>query len=377
MSYMIYALLRLYKRATRTCGGGSYISEEISKMVGAFSENKAFGIRVNKLGGDICRRIWETMHLINNFLKCCQRFKEFYDGGWLLLESLLVESQMGVRVTVFYCPENHSLLRFKELGIAHIVILPKFHVLMVKQLISKPPKDETKSRPRTKNPYLLKADTRSGVEIENRDEYLPLSIMLSILELAKAMPFLSKTHPKQAETYSSFYRCDGEFLCLSSVSSFTTPRVITCGPMDSWVGQLIEIVSANNIGNWGKACGNDSNPNAAASAEIQPTLQCWNVDDQIFIVQYLHHCHDPTRSLLDRCQEEMMNPMLELLRKLKKMDIADRLSALSELADQDLEDGDHTSDQHVKRTKVQSCDIEPAIVEIHRTWLHLSTILVS
>ncbi|KAL0717467.1 hypothetical protein Bca4012_066789 [Brassica carinata] len=29
-------------------------------------------------------------------------------------------------------------------------------------------------------------------------------------------------------------------------------------------------------------------------------------------------------------------------------------------------------------TKVQSCDIEPAIVEvIHRTWLHLSTILVS
>ncbi|KAF2610852.1 hypothetical protein F2Q70_00010195 [Brassica cretica] len=169
-------------------------------MVGAFSENKAFGIRVNKLGGDICRRIWETMHLINNFLKCCQRFKEFYDGGWLLLESLLVESQMGVRVTVFYCPENHSLLRFKELGIAHIVILPKFHVLMVKQLISKPPKDETKSRPRTKNPYLLKADTRSGVEIENRDEYLPLSIMLSILELAKAMPFLSKTHPKQAET---------------------------------------------------------------------------------------------------------------------------------------------------------------------------------
>lgn len=29
----------------------------------------------------------------------------------------------------------------------------------------------------------------------------------------------------------------------------------------------------------------------------------------------------------------MMNPMLELLRKLKKMDIADRLSALSELAD--------------------------------------------
>lgn len=73
-------------------------------------------------------------------------------------------------------------------------------VLMVKQLISKPPKDETKSRPRTKNPYLVKADTRSGVEIENRDEYLPLSIMLSILELAKAMPFLSKTHPKQAET---------------------------------------------------------------------------------------------------------------------------------------------------------------------------------
>lgn len=42
------------------------------------------------------------------------------------MESLLVESQMGVRVTVFYCPENHSLLRFKELGIAHIVILPKF-----------------------------------------------------------------------------------------------------------------------------------------------------------------------------------------------------------------------------------------------------------
>ncbi|CAF2128191.1 unnamed protein product [Brassica rapa] len=40
-----------------------------------------------------------------------------------------------------------------------------------------------------------------------------------------------------------------------------------------------------------------------------------------------------------------MNPMLELLSKLKKMDIADRLSALSELADQDLEDGDHTSDQ--------------------------------
>ncbi|KAF3552377.1 hypothetical protein DY000_02004615 [Brassica cretica] len=204
MSYMIYALLRLYKRATRTCGGGSYISEEISKMVGAFSENKAFGIRVNKLGGDICRRIWETMHLINNFLKCCQRFKEFYDGGWLLLESLLVESQMGVRVTVFYCPENHSLLRFKELGIAHIVILPKFRgqsshgsSKTLKPILRC---DETKSRPRTKNPYLLKADTRSGVEIENRDEYLPLSIMLSILELAKAMPFLSKTHPKQAET---------------------------------------------------------------------------------------------------------------------------------------------------------------------------------
>lgn len=54
-------------------GGGSYISEEISKMVGAFSENKAFGISVNKLGGDICTRIWETMHLINNFLVLNQR----------------------------------------------------------------------------------------------------------------------------------------------------------------------------------------------------------------------------------------------------------------------------------------------------------------
>lgn len=51
----------------------SYISEEISKMVGPFSENKAFGISVNKLGGDICTRIWETMHLINNFLVLNQR----------------------------------------------------------------------------------------------------------------------------------------------------------------------------------------------------------------------------------------------------------------------------------------------------------------
>lgn len=129
----------------------------------------------------------------------------------------------------------------------------------------------------------------------------------------------------------------------------------------------------------------------------------------------------------------MMNPMLELLRKLKKMDIADRLSALSELADRGwtycylsnslwwasgiglgfyaycrrsggwgsyfwsgrplhyyktvfgswsvnhffVIDNMNLFAQHVKRTKVQSCDIEPAIVEIHRTWLHLSTILVS
>lgn len=117
----------------------------------------------------------------------------------------------------------------------------------------------------------------------------------------------------------------------------------------------IEIVSANNIGNWGKACGNDSNPNAAASAEIQPTLQCWcdsfwilscncgwrrlerdwlprgwcptrNLDDQIFIVQYLHHCHDPTRSLLDRCQEEVSfykKMCLPIMTMIKKMIMAE------------------------------------------------------
>lgn len=146
--------------------------------------------------------------------KCCQRFKEFYNGGWFLLESLLVESQMGVRVTVFCCPENHSLLRFKELGIAHIVggyyrsFVGRVHmvqarrwsrfwdvlledVLMVKQLISKPPKDETKSRPRTKNPYLLKADTRSGVEIETEMSiyrYRSCWVSLSLPRLCLSFP---------------------------------------------------------------------------------------------------------------------------------------------------------------------------------------------
>ncbi|KAL0717468.1 hypothetical protein Bca4012_066790 [Brassica carinata] len=101
------ALLRLYNK--NLLWGGSNISEEISKMVGAF------GISVNKLGGDICRSIWETMHLTNNHLVLkpedveLSRFKKFCEGGWLLLESLLVESQMGVRVTVFCCPENHNL----------------------------------------------------------------------------------------------------------------------------------------------------------------------------------------------------------------------------------------------------------------------------
>lgn len=51
---MIYGSSAVIQESNKNLWGGSYISEEISRMVGAV------GISVNKLGGDICRSIWET-----------------------------------------------------------------------------------------------------------------------------------------------------------------------------------------------------------------------------------------------------------------------------------------------------------------------------